>query len=286
MSHGSVMKPLVYAEHSPSQHSLSLMEKKLEAAEAEARHLMAEIGQPTKEGPLLSGCGDLVGQYAHVKFEDILERAGNSRIGAKNKTIKGRTFKTVAQNSTASDNKMAVTTDLSSPIKGDNSKLAQRQNYDALVSRMCRTESAIQSLKFNLLNLKGNYDLKKKQQLEAEDKLTTLSQKYEEDVGRLNRELSKARHDLSVETEAKTTLESQLLDLKNNAKSQTETQVSIAMAETFYLYIFVLFSTLLTKYTIIPSIRYDYLIHGCLKCCSLHVHVNVFLFTFITLIYS
>lgn len=223
----SVIPPLSNPERKPSQQSLNLMGKKLEAAEEETRHLLEEISKTMEKGriPGHNGLnqGDYVGQYSILNFEDIVTEKGNVRKAKRD--VKGKTLKDYSH-SLVSGGKSAGPL-VGSLSKGDNHDPPSQQNYDALISRMCRTESAIQTLKLNLLSLKGNYELKKKQQVEAEEKLATVTEQYSQDVNKLERALSRGRQDLNQEIETRAALQEEVKRLKDELEASCKAKVNI-----------------------------------------------------------
>ncbi len=68
-----------------------------------------------------------------------------------------------------------------------------QQNYEVIVSRVCKMESAIQTLKLNLLRANAERDLSKKERVVSGEKLSVATEAYEKELSKLNRELVQAR---------------------------------------------------------------------------------------------
>ena len=58
-----------------------------------------------------------------------------------------------------------------------------KNNYETLVSRVCKMESVLQSLKLNLVNLHGGTNLSKKQEAEYKEKFQFAREAYEQEIG-------------------------------------------------------------------------------------------------------
>ncbi|KAK6176820.1 hypothetical protein SNE40_015048 [Patella caerulea] len=106
-----------------------------------------------------------------------------------------------------------------------------QNNYETLVSRVCRTESAIQTMKLGLLNLQGNKDLQKKIQAEVEEKLQVTRQNYESEISKLTRKIKTLKDDLVQEIELKNAAKEEIkqlrTDLEEAVKSKTEATMSM-----------------------------------------------------------
>lgn len=68
-----------------------------------------------------------------------------------------------------------------------------QKNYEALVSRCCKTESTIQSIKLTLLRVQAERDLSKNDKASTQGKLTAASEAFEKEIKRLNRDVQNAR---------------------------------------------------------------------------------------------
>lgn len=59
-----------------------------------------------------------------------------------------------------------------------------KTNYEALVSRVCKNESVLQSLKLNLVNLQGDKNFKQKNDTEhIKEKFHNAREAYEQEIG-------------------------------------------------------------------------------------------------------
>lgn len=78
-----------------------------------------------------------------------------------------------------------------SPFKGQVTQINHnnyekfKSNYENLVSRVCKTESVLQSLKLNLVNLQGDKNLNQKQEnRELKEKFQFAREAYEQEIGK------------------------------------------------------------------------------------------------------
>ncbi|XP_071109363.1 coiled-coil domain-containing protein 150-like [Haliotis cracherodii] len=94
-------------------------------------------------------------------------------------------------------------------------------NYEALVSRVCRTESAIQTLKLSLLNIQGDKDLKKKIYAQVEEKWSAAKQTYESQLSYLKREVRGLQDELTSECETRTRLKDEVKKLQKSLDEAT-----------------------------------------------------------------
>ena len=69
------------------------------------------------------------------------------------------------------------------------------QNYESLVSRVCRMESSIQTMKLSLLRAQAELDLNKQQKISANEKLSVTADAYEKELNKLSRDLVQSRKD-------------------------------------------------------------------------------------------
>ncbi|XP_022099991.1 coiled-coil domain-containing protein 150-like [Acanthaster planci] len=173
-----VMPPSRPAGKSPTAQALSLLQKKLNTAEAETANLvrqLADLGFPTDSNPQ-----------------------------SKNK-----------------DSAEPVAPFL--PSTADNEAL--RKHYEALVGRLCRTESQLQTLKLNLCALQAERDLGREGAALAaatalnEESLMRHREAHEDEVRKLNKELVRTR------TEWK-----EVLEQRNEADEEAR-RLSIALEE-------------------------------------------------------
>lgn len=72
------------------------------------------------------------------------------------------------------------------------------------MSRVCKMESAIQTLKLNLLRAQAERDLSKEEKMTANEKLSSTSDAYEKELAKANRELVQCRKDLKVSQKVET----------------------------------------------------------------------------------
>lgn len=101
-----------------------------------------------------------------------------------------------------------------------------KDNYEALVSRVCKMESVIQTLKLNLLNIQGEKELKVKSNDEFEYKMNVLKQTYEQTIFKYKREMEQMKEDLLQENEEKNKLKETIRDLKTSLEEASTTRVS------------------------------------------------------------
>lgn len=101
-----------------------------------------------------------------------------------------------------------------------------KDNYSGLVSRVCKMESTVQSLKLSLLNIQGEKDLKGKSKDEFEYKINVLKQTYEQQISKYKREMEQMKEDLLQENEEKNKLKDSIKDLKSALEDASTTRVS------------------------------------------------------------
>lgn len=99
-----------------------------------------------------------------------------------------------------------------------------KDNYEALVSRVCKMESTIQTLKLNLLNIQGEKDLKQKSNDEFEYKMNVLKETYEQQISKYKREMQQMKDDLLQENEEKNKLKDSIKDLKSALEDASTTR--------------------------------------------------------------
>ncbi|ELU00029.1 hypothetical protein CAPTEDRAFT_187093, partial [Capitella teleta] len=63
-----------------------------------------------------------------------------------------------------------------------------KKNYETLVARCCKTESAIQSVKLSLLRVQAEKDLSLQEKSSKESKLMAVTEAFEKEIKRLSRE--------------------------------------------------------------------------------------------------
>lgn len=59
-----------------------------------------------------------------------------------------------------------------------------KSNYENLVSRVCKNESVLQSLKLNLVNLQGDRNFKQKSDSEIKEKFQFAREAYEQEISK------------------------------------------------------------------------------------------------------
>ena len=110
-----------------------------------------------------------------------------------------------------------------------------KDNYESLVSRVCKTESCIQSMKLNLLNLQGERDLKAKiVQDDFEEKYDMLKDTYEQELGKIRRQLEQVKDELSQEHEMRVKAKEEVKSLKSQMEMSAFSKVTYRIC--CYLY--------------------------------------------------
>jgi hypothetical protein len=107
-----------------------------------------------------------------------------------------------------------------------------KDNYEVLVSRVCKMESTVQSLKLSLLNIQGEKDLKGKSNDEFKYKINVLKQTYEQQISKYKREMEQMKEDLLQENEEKNKLKDSIKDLKSALEDASTTRVSNRVYQT------------------------------------------------------
>lgn len=107
-----------------------------------------------------------------------------------------------------------------------------KDNYETLVSRVCKTESVIQTLKLNMINLQGDRDLKtwKSSDEDYEQKYDMLKETYEQELGKLRRKLNQVTEDLKTEHEARLKSKEEIKQLKTELDNATVSKETICAA--------------------------------------------------------
>ncbi|XP_062594271.1 coiled-coil domain-containing protein 150-like isoform X2 [Saccostrea cucullata] len=105
-----------------------------------------------------------------------------------------------------------------------------KDNYETLVSRVCKTESVIQTLKLNMINLHGDRDLKMKNSDDQEQKYDMLKETYEQELGKLRRKLDQVTDDLKTEHEARLKSKEEIRLLKTELENATVSKETISAA--------------------------------------------------------
>ena len=101
-----------------------------------------------------------------------------------------------------------------------------KNNYEGLVSRVCKNESILQSLKLNFVNYQGDVSLSKKQSADFKEKLQLTREAYEQEIGKLTRQIEYLREEVSTESKAKERAKSEISELQKVLGDASETRVS------------------------------------------------------------
>ncbi|XP_052769596.1 coiled-coil domain-containing protein 150-like isoform X4 [Mya arenaria] len=123
-----------------------------------------------------------------------------------------------------------------SPFRGQ-TKVVNQENYErfkaqyeSMVSRVCKTESAMQTLKLNLVNLQGDQKLNQKQDLkEMKEKFQYAREAYEQEIGKLTRQVEYLKEELGSEVNAKGKAKQEIQDLQKALSQSSETRMEAAM---------------------------------------------------------
>lgn len=96
-----------------------------------------------------------------------------------------------------------------------------RTNYEGLVSRLCKTESAIQTMKSNL-----SADTYNKLEKQNQEDLNCLKDSYEKEIFKLNSEIQMLKKELAKETEDKNKVMDERRELHISVQSLSNIKVS------------------------------------------------------------
>ncbi|KAL4221302.1 hypothetical protein ACF0H5_019565 [Mactra antiquata] len=120
-----------------------------------------------------------------------------------------------------------------SPFRGqvnDSNYEKFKSNYEALVSRVCKNESVLQSLKLNLVNLHGDKNFKQKNDSEhIKEKFNNAREAYEQEIGKLARHIEYLKEELNSEQNAKDKAREEIRELQKALGQATETRMEVAM---------------------------------------------------------
>ncbi|XP_041377608.1 coiled-coil domain-containing protein 150-like [Gigantopelta aegis] len=105
-----------------------------------------------------------------------------------------------------------------------------QSSYEKLVSRVCKQESMIQTLKMALLNVQGSQDLRTKVGSDQEERWLEAKQSYESHIAKLRREMKSLREDVRHEAEAKSRLKTDVKKLQAALDDATTTRAEAAVA--------------------------------------------------------
>lgn len=101
-----------------------------------------------------------------------------------------------------------------------------KNNYEGLVSRVCKNESILQSLKLNFVNVRGDMSLTKKQSTEFKEKLNLTREAYEQEIGKLTRQVEYLKEEVENESKAKDRAKAEIRELHKVLGDASETRVS------------------------------------------------------------
>ena len=104
---------------------------------------------------------------------------------------------------------------------------AMHKNYEVLISRLCKTESAIQTLKLNLLRVQGERDLILKEKVAVKEKFSTSAEAYDTEIKRVNRELTQAKKEAKENLEARNEAEDNIRRLQHALQESSSTRVKV-----------------------------------------------------------
>lgn len=184
----SVIPPNKRGTDSPSQKTINALDTRLSAAEVDTKQL---IDQLTSMG---------FGQK-----NTNLNQAGNMKHPERDTDVP----------------KEPIT-----PYKARIADMENMQdNYETLVSRVCKTESAIQSMKLNMVNIRGQKDLKHKNSEESEEKYINLRDACEKEIAKYKRAMQELQDDFKQESQSKVKLEEEIKDLRGALSEASDTRV-------------------------------------------------------------
>ena len=101
-----------------------------------------------------------------------------------------------------------------------------KNNYESLVSRVCKNESILQSLKLNFVNVQGDMSLSRKQTSDFKEKMNLTREAYEQEIGKLTRQIEYLREEVNTETKAKDRAKAEIRELQKVLGDASETRVS------------------------------------------------------------
>ncbi|CAH1773554.1 unnamed protein product [Owenia fusiformis] len=105
-----------------------------------------------------------------------------------------------------------------------------KKNYESLVSRVCRTESVIQTLKMNLAAVQAERDLGQRKNYEASEKLALASDAYQTEIQNLTRELVKSRKECKEAQEVRNKCQDDVRRLKEALEISSTAKVEYSAA--------------------------------------------------------
>ena len=104
-----------------------------------------------------------------------------------------------------------------------------KKNYEVLVSRICKTESSLQSLKLNLASLRAERHLNREELAASGEKMSAAADAYEKELHRLGRDLLIARRENRDLVEEKTRSEEQAERLHKALRDATDVKVRLGI---------------------------------------------------------
>lgn len=104
-----------------------------------------------------------------------------------------------------------------------------KTNYENLVSRVCKNESVLQSLKLNLVNLQGDKNFKQKSESELKEKFQFAREAYEQEIGKLTRQVEYLKEELNSEQNARSKAREEIRELQKALGQAAETRMEVAM---------------------------------------------------------
>ncbi|XP_071501599.1 coiled-coil domain-containing protein 150-like [Diadema antillarum] len=106
---------------------------------------------------------------------------------------------------------------------------ALHKNYQALVGRLCRNESQIQTLKLNLCSLQAARDLTRNDARNMKEEVSQLTELHTTEVRKLNQELARSRKELKDAIDARRGAEEETRRLQGALEVATSSKSDIAI---------------------------------------------------------
>ncbi len=101
-----------------------------------------------------------------------------------------------------------------------------REDYNVLVSRVCKMESSIQTLKLNIAQAQAERDLSKKEKVAANEKLSRATEAYELELQKANRDVQTVRKDYGEVLTKKKDLEELVEKLQQGLRDASSHKVT------------------------------------------------------------
>ncbi|KAK3591041.1 hypothetical protein CHS0354_026055 [Potamilus streckersoni] len=105
-----------------------------------------------------------------------------------------------------------------------------RQNYESIISRVCRNESVLQSLKLNFVTIQGELERKRKLQTEVEDKLQLARTSYEQDINKYKRQIEQLQEEVKLESETVRKSKEEISELKQALEEASEARIEASVS--------------------------------------------------------